>query len=77
MICHSLVFPNGVTIKAYNGEGTEIDDLTEEFRQGKRVDNQIVFEWSPTNLLSGVYYIQALSNGYTETIKTIYVPEKK
>jgi len=77
MICHSLVFPNGVTIKAYNGEGTEIDDLTEEFRQGKRVDNQIVFEWSPSNLLSGVYYIQALSNGYTETIKTIYVPEKK
>lgn len=77
MICHSLVFPNGVTIKAYNSEGTEIDDLTEEFRQGKRVDNQIVFEWSPTNLLSGVYYIQALSNGYTETIKTIYVPEKK
>lgn len=77
MICHSLVFPNGVTIKAYNGEGTEIDDLTEEFRQGKRVDNQIVFEWSPTNILSGVYYIQALSNGYTETIKTIYVPEKK
>lgn len=77
MICHSLVFPNGVTIKAYNSEGTEIDDLTEEFRQGKRVDNQIVFEWSPLNLLSGVYYIQALSNGYTETIKTIYVPEKK
>ncbi|MBK7986371.1 MAG: hypothetical protein IPK11_05525 [Ignavibacteria bacterium] len=77
MICHSLVFPNGVTIKAYNGEGKEIDDLTEEFRQGKRVDNQIVFEWSPLNLLSGVYYIQALSNGCTETIKTIYVPEKK
>lgn len=77
MICHSLMFPNGVTIKAYNGEGTEIDDLTDDFRQGKRVDNKVVFEWSPPNLMSGVYYIQALSNGYTETIKTIYVPEKK